>query len=84
MEENNISKKEEQVLNKEFHNLNKTEEIEIKQLETSNKLNETNAKMGKKIEKPNILDNSTKKGKFLRTLIVILALISLIVGGYFY
>jgi len=75
--------KEEKVLDKEFKNLNKQEEIEIKQLETSSKLNETKSKMGEKISSPKILDNSTKKGKILRSLIVTLVLAVIIVGAYF-
>lgn len=83
MEKEEITKKEEKVLDKDFFSLNKSEEIEIKQLETSSKLNETKAKMGEKIPSPKILDNSTKKGKIIRALIVVLVLSLVLVGGYF-
>lgn len=82
IKEKEIKKKEEKVLNKEFHNLNKDEEIEIKKLETTSKLNETKSKMGEKIDSPKILDNTTKKGKILRALIVIIVLGLIIFGGY--
>lgn len=75
-------KKEEKVLDKEFHNLNKSEDIEIKQLETSSKLNETKAKMGEKISSPKLLDNSTKKGKIIRTFIVVLIIGLIVLAGY--
>lgn len=79
-----ITKKEENILNKEFKNLNKSEEILIKEEENFSKLNETKSKMGEKIEKRKILDNSTKKGKLLRALIVAILLSAILIGGYFY
>ena len=78
-----INKKEEKVLDKNFQNLNKLEEIEIKTMETTTKLNETKSKMGEKITRPKILDNSTKKGKILRSIIVVVILAAIILGAYF-
>lgn len=80
--EKELTQKEEQVLNKEFKNLNKIEEIEEKQLETDNKLKETKGKLGEKLEVKNALDNSTKKGKILRTLIVCLIVGVIVLGVY--
>lgn len=80
--EKEIEKKFEQVENKNFHNLNKDEEIDIKNLETRSKLFETKGKMGEKIETKKFLDNSTKKGKIVRTLIVCLIFGIIILGGY--
>lgn len=78
-------KKQEKVLDKEFKNLNKLEVSNIKELETFSKLNETKSKQGQKIETAElkILDNSTKKGKVLRFLLVLLFFTALILGGYF-
>lgn len=83
--EKEVLKKEEKVLDKEFKNLNKVETSNIKELETLSKLNETKSKQGQKIETEElkILDNSTKKGKFLRFFIVFLFFTFLILGGYF-
>lgn len=83
--EKEIIKKNEDIKNKEFKNLNKIEDIEIKQLETQSKLYETNGKMGEKvlIKETKILDNSTKKGKIIRALIVCLVFSIIILGCYF-
>jgi len=81
--EKEIIKKEEKVLDKEFKNLNKSEEIKIKRLETDTKLNETKSKMGEKISSYKILDNTTKKGKIIRAIIVVSILTAVILGAYF-
>lgn len=81
--EKQIIKKEENVLNKEFYNINKDEDISVKIDENDAKLNETKSKMGEKIISGKILDNQTKRGKFLRALIVILITAIILVGGYF-
>lgn len=81
--EKEVEKKLEEVENKNFHSLSKIEEIEIKNFETNSKLKETKGKMGEKIETKKLLDNSTKKGKFLRTIIVILITSIIILGVYF-
>lgn len=83
--EKEIIKKEEKVLDKEFKNENKLEEIEVKKYENLSKLNETKAKQGEKIttEELKIFNNTTKKGKFLRLLFVLLFFTGIILGGYF-
>lgn len=79
-----ILKKEEDVKNKEFKNINKLEQIEIKKEENLAKLNETNVKQGKNIEIESFvtLDNTTKKGKILRFIIVCLVFSMIILGIY--
>lgn len=78
-----IKIKEEKVLDKEFKNLNKIEDAEIKEEECLMKLNATKSKAGEKITKSKILDNTTKKGKILRSIIVFSIFAVLIVGGFF-
>ena len=84
----NIEKKQEEVLNKEkniqdkvFNSHNKNEEIEIKESEVFSKINEGNAKSGKQI-KHKVLDNTSLKGKIIRLIIVVLVFALLIGGAY--
>lgn len=79
---NKLSKKEEDVKNKEFKNLYKNEEIDIKMMETNAKLNETRAKQGQKIETEKFVSNETKKGKIIRFFAVILFFAVLILAVY--
>lgn len=84
-QKNNLEKKEEQIKNKEFFYEQKIEQNEIKKEESNAKLNETLAKQGKIIKTESLIeiDNSTKKGKLLRLLIVCLVFAGLILGIYF-
>lgn len=79
---NKLSKKEEDVKNKEFKNLYKNEEIDIKMMETNAKFNETRAKQGQKIVTEKFVSNETKKGKIIRFFAVILFFAVLILAVY--
>ncbi len=79
---NKLSKKEEDVKNKEFKSLYKNEEIDIKMMETNAKLNETRAKQGQKIVTEKFVSNETKKGKIIRFFAVILFFAILILAVY--
>ncbi|MGN1208591.1 MAG: TVP38/TMEM64 family protein [Christensenellales bacterium] len=79
----NFSKKEEDVKNKEFHNISKEEDLEIKQNEINAKLNETLTKQGEKIKTQKFADNTTKSGKALRLIIVCSIFLIIILGVYF-
>jgi len=84
-QKNDFEKKEEQIKNKEFLFEQKIEQNEIKKEESNAKLNETLAKQGKTIKTESLIeiDNSTKKGKVFRLLIVCFVFTGLILSVYF-
>ena len=76
-----IFKKEEEIKNKEFLSTNKNEQIEIKETENQAKLNQSLAKQGEPVKIESLtLDNTTKKGKILRFIIVCLVFGAIFVG----
>lgn len=80
-ENNNL--KERNIQDKEFLVQKKELENDVKEYEVFSKQNESNAKMGVKIEKFNFPDNKTKSGKIKRFIIVTLIILIIVVGGYF-
>lgn len=86
MERENIKvkeMKEQNIQDKEYQANIKETESAIKEYEVFSKTNESNAKMGVKIEKYNFPDNKTKSGKIRRFIIVALIFLVVILGAYF-